>query len=137
LAPGWYHVRNNRHVAEQIASGELPSEVWMILRGLQDGGLPREVREEWSRKAIEQHPRFAPLYLLLGDALRDRDAAKEAEAAYRQGLAVADEPDIRTRLLCALVAILPPEAPERPDLLREARALEGNLVARAMTRFLQ
>jgi len=54
----------------------------------------------------------------------------EAEAAYREGLTGAAEPDVHTRLLVQLGNCVP-AGPERDGLLREAVELRGNLVASA------
>ena len=55
----------------------------------------------------------------------------EAEAAYRRGLAIAEEPDVQTRLLVALAGSTA-DSTERVRLLHEAMDLGGNLVAAAM-----
>jgi hypothetical protein len=55
---------------------------------------------------------------------------REAEAAYRGGLAGTGEPDIRTRLLVQLGNCIQ-AGPERDGLLRAAVELRGNLVASA------
>ena len=70
------------------------------------------------------------LHLARGKILRATQRAKEAEAAYRFGLDVADEPDVRTRLLVDLAAVVD-AADERRELLQEAVDLNGNLVAAA------
>lgn len=55
---------------------------------------------------------------------------EEAADWYAHGLAEAEEPDVRTRLLTALGGCLP-SGRERTELLHEALALRGNLVAAA------
>jgi hypothetical protein len=67
----------------------------------------------------------------MDEGARRGDAAAAA-AAYRNGLACASEPDVRSRLLVAL-AVSSPSAPQRVALLREAVAMPGgNLIAAAM-----
>lgn len=70
------------------------------------------------------------LRLLAGDALGQLGRGAEAVEEYRRGLAVAEEPDVSTRLLTALGARLD-EGLERQQLLAEAASRRGNLVAAA------
>ena len=46
------------------------------------------------------------------------------------------EPDLESRLLCALAGILPQDAPEREELIERALGLEGSLVAQATAKLL-
>lgn len=132
LAPAWFHCRSGRWVAEQIASGQFPSEVWTLLRGLEEGALPLGTRTQCARRATELHPEFAPFWLALGDCLRDQK--DQAEQAYLRGLQCAEEPDIRSRLLSALIA-LQTDRPQCDQWLAELATLQGNLVAKAIARF--
>jgi tetratricopeptide (TPR) repeat protein len=93
LAPGWFHCRSDRWLAEQLESGELPAEVLTILRALEDGGSPPAERMKCAGPGVDRFPDFAPFWLVLGDCLRDQDNSTEAEKAYRRGLACAQEPD--------------------------------------------
>jgi hypothetical protein len=90
-----------------------------------------------ARKAVEMYPGFAPFYLALGDLHRNRNETDRAIAAYRKGLELVDEPDLESRLLCALAGILPQESPERIRLIERAVSLKGSLVAQATARLLR
>jgi hypothetical protein len=82
--------------------------------------------------ALRVAPRLAPLHLFYGRSLEALGARPAAEAAYRDGLACATEPDVRSRLLVAL-GVASGYAPERATALAEATAtVGGNLVAAAM-----
>ena len=50
---------------------------------------------------------------------------------YRKGLELVTEPDLESRLLCALVGLLPKESTERSELVRRAVSRQGSLVAQA------
>jgi tetratricopeptide (TPR) repeat protein len=106
------------------------------LRILEDGGLERSEAAEIVRQAIARFREFAPLYLILGDLHRDRGEHAEAEAAYRRGLELVQEPDLESRLLCALAGTLPPDSPERSALVERAVNLDGSLVASATARLM-
>jgi len=71
--------------------------------------------------------------LMLGGAMQRLDRRAEAETAYRNGLACAGDPDVRTRLLTSLGALTNP--PRRAEL-EEAAALNGHLVSGAMARLM-
>ena len=128
LAPGWFHCRADLWLAQQLWLGQVPQEVFMICHALEDGpGSPLE-KVRLARKGLAQCPDLALLHLGLGKNLRAQQQGKEAAAAYRVGLDCAEEPDVRTRLLVDLAAVIE-SVDERHDLLNEAVALNGNLVA--------
>ncbi len=130
LAPGYFHVRTDLWLSERLDSGALPHSYFLLLRQLQDGSVPADQVVKRVAEALE-HKRFALLYLIGGNALRALDRKQDAEQWYRDGLAIAEEGDVRTRLLTAL-GTTAPELDERMELLTEAVALAGNLVAAAL-----
>lgn len=136
LAPGWFRCRSDRWLAGQLERGAWPDEVLRILRVLDDGGLQEPDAVELAKKAVEKFPEFAAFWLHLGDALRHADE-KEAEAAYREGLKHAAEPDVESRLLCALAGIMPPKSKERSKLVNRAHSLNGSRVAEAVAKLLR
>jgi tetratricopeptide (TPR) repeat protein len=130
LAPGWYHCRADQWLAEQLAEGAIDHTLFERLRRLVDGSPSPEQALAEARKGFEKKE-LALLHLIMGDAFVHLDGRTEAEKAYRRGLAIAEEPDVRTRLLVALGACQTVAASEREDLLRQAVELSGNLVAAA------
>ena len=132
LAPGWFQCRADRWMARELAGGALDHELFVTAYQLQNAPLPPAERVRMAAAALAAAPGLAPLYLYHGDGLAALGATTEADAAYRNGLARAVEPDIRTRLLVAL-GIVARSAPERAALLDEAAGTEGgNLIATAM-----
>lgn len=136
LAPGWFRCRSDKWLAEQLEKGAWPDEVLKVLRVLDDGGLPDSDAMKLAKQAVERFPTFAPFWLHLGDALRATDKTG-AEDAYREGLGHAEEPDVESRLLCALAGILPQESSERIEMATKASELEGSRVAQAVVRLLR
>jgi tetratricopeptide (TPR) repeat protein len=130
-APGWFHCRADLGLARQLALGHAGHETFLAVRALEDGNLPPQERARLAEKAIAAGASVALLYLLHGKALAALGRGAEAEAAFRHGLTLADEPDVKTRLLVELGVLIEVPA-ERNTLLREARDLKGNLVAAAM-----
>jgi hypothetical protein len=130
LAPGFFHVRSDRWLAEQLASGAVSQDTFCIVRFLTDNSPEPD---EAARLALEalRTAQIAPLYLVAGQAFGKLERKPEAEAHYRRGLASADEPDVHTRLLLALSSVVADPA-EQTSLLQEAARLRGNLVAAAM-----
>lgn len=135
LAPGWYHVRSNLWWGRSLEEGTVDVEQFQVLRALEDGGLPADQALSIAQRANEQYPDFAPFQLVLGNLHRDRGETDEAAEWYRCGLQNVDEPDLESRLLCALAATMP-ESPERTELAQRVIELPGNLVARAMATLL-
>lgn len=133
LAPGWFRCRTDRWLAAGLDDGTISKEEVMLLRFVEDGGLPRAEAVNMSRQGLERYPTFAPLYLLLGDAVQDES---EAISAYRKGLEHVQEPDLKTRLLCALAGRLLPSDPERKTVIEKALEINGSLIAQASARLM-
>lgn len=135
LAPGWFQSRADRALAAALATGELVHDTWHAFTMLEDGGLPPRERLELAKQALAEAPRFGQPHLAEGRALLLLGNPDEAERAFRRGVRVADEPDVRSRLLFELGALVENDT-ERTRVLEEAQLLPGNLVAAAMARFL-
>ncbi len=132
LAPGWYHCRADRWLAGELAAGSMDHATFEIVIQLVDGALPPERAVAAARSALARKE-LGVLRLAEGDALVRLERAGEAEQAYRRGLSIAEEPDVRTRLLVALGGQIA-DPLEKARLLQEAIDLQGNLVAAAMAR---
>lgn len=131
LAPGWFHSRSNLWLTKSQVDGLISEEEVRVHALLEESPLPPDQTISIARQALAKFPDFAPLYLLLGDLLRDQSDSSESAELYRKGLALTDEPDLRTRLLVAVASQLPPNSPERLKLCEQALELNGNLTAAA------
>lgn len=136
LAPGWFRCRSDRWLAACLEDGTVTDEEFRVLRALEDGGLSPDQAIQIAKQAVERYPTFAPLYLMLGDLHRNRNDNDQAIACYRKGLVLVAEPDLESRLLCALAGLLPKESTERSELVGRAVSLKGSLVAQAMAAIL-
>ena len=134
LAPGWYHCRSDAWLAERLASGALDHDTFSDLRRLQDGGLPPSQRAAIAEAALQRHD-LGLLRLFLGEALHELGREAEGQEALRRGLAITEEPDVRTRLLVSFGARAK-DPTESTRSLHEAMELSGNPVAAAMARLL-
>jgi tetratricopeptide (TPR) repeat protein len=137
LAPAWFHCRSDRWLAQSLEEGSVSDEEFRIVRVLADGGLPDDEALAIAQEAVCRHPDFAPLYLILGDLYRNLKENEQAIASYRQGLERVTEPDLESRLLCALAGILPKDSSDRTELVERALSLQGNLVAQATAAILR
>ena len=102
LAPGWFRSRFDRWLAETLETGAASEDEFRLLRLLEDGGLSPDQAKPFALKAVAAHPQFAPFFLALGDIHRDQGDSDSAIACYRKGLELCVEPDLESRLLCAL-----------------------------------
>jgi tetratricopeptide (TPR) repeat protein len=132
-APGFFHCRADLWLAREIAGGRLDHGAFLALRSLEDETAAPEERARLARKALARYPKLPALHLALGEVLARMGKHSEAEAAYREGLALAQEPDVRSRLLVALGGLIAP-GDESRRLLVEAVELNGNLTAAATAR---
>ncbi len=136
LAPGWFRCRFDRWLAEKLETGEVSDTEFRLVRLLEDGSLPPEQAKPIAIKAVADYPQFAPFHLFLGDIHRSQGDNNSTIVCYRNGLECFSEPDLESRLLCALAGVLPLDSPERPNLVKRAVNLNGSLVAKAMTAFI-
>ena len=113
IAPGWFRCRSDIWLAESLENGTVSDEEFRLLRALEDGGLNASESMQIARQAIERYPDFAPFRLALGDLQRDENDRDAAIASYRVGLELVKEPDLESRLLCALAGALSKEPSER------------------------
>lgn len=128
LAPGWFHVRAYLWLAEAAARGRVPHEALELALRLDDG--PPEVAAlEQVEGALREAPGLALLHLARGRILRAKNDPRAA-AALRQGLAAAQDGDVRSRLQLELATQVD-DGEERRALLESAAGEEGNLVAAA------
>ena len=88
------------------------------------------------KQAIDRFPDFAPFHLLCGELHGRLGNESEAERWYRSGLEHVQEPDLESRLLCALAGILPSGSAERTEIVQRAVNLDGSLVAMATTKLI-
>jgi tetratricopeptide (TPR) repeat protein len=130
LAPGWFHCRSGRFIAEQLASDHLDRKTWRLLTWLQDSKDAPAAKIDAAQKALPAFPILAPLHLHLGLNLHAVGRSAEAAAAAVTGLACVEDIDTQTRLYL-LVGLTAEDAAERSDNLCNAVAGNGNLVAAA------
>lgn len=132
LAPGWYRCRAYGYIAEQVAEGKLVSPVFGLVLSLDEPGLTAEERVRLAEQGIAVS-NLSIFYMALGDAYRQLGRYDDARSIYRQGLELAEEPDVKTQLLVNLAMTLE-DPTEQVTLLGEALALGGNWMAVATAR---
>jgi tetratricopeptide (TPR) repeat protein len=130
LAPGWYSCRADRWLVERLAAGAIDHDTFSAVRRIVDGGLAPTDAAARAEAALARCE-IGPLYLARGDALAKLRRTGDAADAYRRGLAITDERDVRTCLLVGIAAVTA-DSTERTRHLHEAIELSGNLVAAAM-----
>ncbi len=133
LAPGWFRCRFDCWLAAGLESGTISEEEFHLTRVLDDGGLPPAEAATLVKQAVARFPEFEPLYLFLGNSSPN---TQDAIAAYRKGLELDCDPDLESRLLCALAGRLSPDSPERRQLVERALRLHGSLVALATAKLM-
>lgn len=131
LAPGWFHCRFYRWLADQLEQGLVSRDEFGLLRSLDSGVFSHSDAAELATTGIEKYPNFAPLYWYLGNFSTDG-----REAAYRKGLELVEEPDLECRLMFSLASTLDVNNPERKQLLERVVKLDGNLVATASAKLI-
>ena len=136
LAPGWFRCRSDIWLARSLEEGTVSDEQFRVLRGIEDGGMEPQQSLSLIKQAIDRFPDFAPFHLLCGNLHNQLSDSKEAERWYRSGLQHVQEPDLESRLLCALAGVLPSKSLERKQLVERAMNLDGSLVAMATAKLM-
>lgn len=130
LAPGWFQARSERWLAAELAAGRIGAASLAALHAEQDPRVAPSDKLAAIDRGLAEAPGLPPLRLARAAVLRTLGLRDECAAELRRALAVAEEPGLRTRVLCDLGMELGP-SPEADSLLREAVALRGHLVAAA------
>ncbi len=136
LAPGWFQCRSDLWMSKQLAGGRYSHELFDALCQVQDENLSNANKINICQEWLQRHADLASLYLFLGKSLQAAEQDENAYQCFRQGLIVAEEPDVRTRLLVAAASVSPP-GPDREWFLESAVEENGNLVSAAMARVLK
>ena len=137
LAPGWFRCRADAWLAAGLENGCITDDEFRLLRNLEDGNLEAAQALRLVEQGLEAFPGFAPFYLIQGDLHRDRSEHEKAILTYRRGLELVNEPDLESRILCALAGLLPADESERKQLVTRAVSLKGSLVANATATIMQ
>ncbi len=116
-----------------MQQGKISQEVFQLWHVAEDGPLNPGQKLNVVERALKLCPDLALLHHLKGKGLRALNQGPAAEAAYREGLRHAQEPDIQTRLLVDLGGVVDDPA-ERRRLLEQAVQLNGNLLTAVMAR---
>jgi len=132
LAPGWFHCRADLTLARALHSGRIDQETFRAVEKI-DGESNPEACLQQADAALARAADLAILHLQKGRALAQLKRSDEARAAFDRGLSVAEDVDVRTRLLVEL-ANCTRDPMQRTQLLEDAIALSGNLVAAAMAK---
>src|SRR5687767_15056856 len=130
LAPGWYFCRSDLWMAQQLALGAMPHEIFIAIRFLQDGAAEAKEKLRVASEIRAHAAGVPPFGLLFGAVLEENGRVKEAAEVWRAALDREPEPDVRTRLLLSL-SVVEEDREIRQRLLREAVELNGNLIAAA------
>ena len=130
LAPGWFHCRADAWVADRLALGQLDHDDFLMLTFLEDGPQPPSEKVAAADRLLARRSGLPAAHLHQGKALARLGRTADARAALQAGLGSDPDPDVRTRLLAEL-GVLADDPAERVARLREAVAVNSNLVAAA------
>lgn len=128
LAPGWFHARTHRFLADEMAEGRITAKTFRALHHANDPEVTLEERLTGLRRAIRKHP-SAPIAVAQGELLLRAGKKERAIIAFEHALDIATEDASRTRALSALGAAL--GTPHGTAKLEQALALGTNPVAAA------
>ena len=132
LAPGWFQARHDSWLAQELASGRVSHELWLLEREFFDGSpeLARIVQ------GLSQYPKHAPLHFAHGMALLALGKEAEANQAYQTALGLAGNEDLKSRILVAASQVID-QAGVRKQILGHVLSLKlPNLVSAATAGYL-
>lgn len=130
LGPGWFQVRADRWIANEIAEERLSPAAFDARRAMETEAPPK-AKVRAAEAALAQIGRFPHLELELGQQHAALGKTKDARRVWQAALTPTPEPDVRTRLLMNL-GIAASKAEEAKRYFQEAVAVQdGNLVAQA------
>ncbi len=127
LAPGWYQVRADRWLTEQLAKGRIDAELMKTIMVLVDRPMMPEEKLQMAETALAK-VELPVILLAKGQAMADLGQPADAAIALRKGLALDGDADVRTRILLTLGMV---DEGNRKTHFAAAVKMGGNLIAAA------
>jgi len=134
LAPGWFNVRSDLWLAEQLATGRLPHGLFLALYFVENGRDPDEQKLQMT-DGILRKSQLPVAHLLRGEILLRLKRRPEAAEVFQAGLDLDPEPDIRSRLKANLATVTN-DPSLKSKLIEEAQEPGGNIMAATLAKIL-
>lgn len=136
LCPGFETSRADLWLAQQLLDKKMEHDACMAVFETNNDTIPIDERMKICRDLIAKYPNFGEAYWRLGKLLIESKNNEEALEVFKRGLDVAEEEDVRSRLLRD-VAILSNDEQDKRKYFADAIALKnGNVLANAMSRYM-
>ncbi len=133
LCPGFETSRADLWIARQLFEKKMDHDACMVIFETNNESIPIDERIEICRNMVKKYPNFGEAYWREGKLLADSMRMEEALAAFRKGAEVAEEADVRSRLLRDIASLCNDED-EKRKYFKEACDIEkGNMLAQAMS----
>lgn len=136
LCPGWENTRSELWLAKELAAGRMKEDAYKAALIVGNNRSTPEQVTQVCRETLDKYSGYAECYLWLGKIMVQEGKNEEALEQYRKGLVVAEDPDVKSRLLVN-ISLLTSDQTEKISLLKECAQIEkGNIVARATAIYL-
>jgi len=132
LCPGFETSRSDLWLAKQLQTGTMEHDACMAVFEANNENIPVEQRIKVCEDLTAKYPNFAEAFWRMGRMLMESNRPSEAVEAFKKGMTVADDTDLKSRLLRDLGSLSVDDA-EKRRLSKEAIAVpNGNVLAQAM-----
>lgn len=132
LCPGFETSRSDLWLAKQLLEKGMEHDACMAVFEANNEAVPVEQRIKMCRDLIAKYPNFGEAYWRVGKMLVESQHPDEGLATFKKGVELADDNDLRSRLLRD-IAVLSPDEEDKLKYLRQSVELDkGNVLAQAM-----
>lgn len=136
LCPGFESSRSDLWLAKQLLNKDMEHDACMVVYEVNNEATPIEQRMQICADSIKKYPNFAEAYWRMGKLLVEKHDATEALEMFKKGAELAQENDVKSRLLRD-AGILSSDEQEKRRYFAESIAIEnGNPLAQAMSRYM-
>jgi tetratricopeptide (TPR) repeat protein len=136
LCPGFESSRCFLWLARLLEKNAVQHDACMVIFEASNDATALEDRLKMCRELLAKYPKYGEVFWRTGKMLVESEKNDEALTVFKQGLAVAADPDLRSRLLRD-IAVLTTDEEEKVKYLKDTVAVQdGNALAQAMAAYM-
>lgn len=133
LCPGFETSRADLWLARMLKDNKMEQDACLSVFQTNNESIPIEERIQLCRDQIKKYPNFGEAYWRLGKMLANSEKGAEALESFKQGIDIAEEPDVRSRLLRDIAILSSDEAAKRKYFEEAIAVKNGNCLAHGMS----
>jgi tetratricopeptide (TPR) repeat protein len=136
LCPGYETSRSDLWLAQQLHENKMAHDATLVVFEATNEATPIDERIKKCEEMIAKYPNYGEAYFQLGKLLISHKRSDKALEAFEKGIEVAEDEDVKSRLLRDAVIIMDNMDTKRKYLELAITLPKGNILAQAMCHYL-